>query len=177
MASSVYVWCGYFQDFELISWTSCSLWGRVLKELMVNLRCFSGRLLDGLDWSYIGHGKAHRSLLFPFAVTGGIHEKQLCFNLTGDRLHPRCLFALVHICTFKNVFEAMHISCLDSCLWAWWPSSHWSPWPKSAQCSCPMCHEQIPLPVIALCVCVCVRAHTYAQPPSLSHQWLSLAHV
>lgn len=56
------------------------------------------------------------SLLFPFAVTGGIHEKQLFFNLTGDRLHLHRVFALVHICTFKNVFEAMHISCLDSCL-------------------------------------------------------------
>lgn len=72
-------------------------WGRMSKESIVNRRCFSGRLLGGVDWSSTGREEAHRFLLSSFAVTGGVHGKQLFYNLVGDRLRPQCVCPSVRL--------------------------------------------------------------------------------
>lgn len=134
MASSVYVCCGYI------------MWGRMFTELEVRRRRLSGKLLGDVGWSSMGHEEAHKSQLFPFAVTGGVHRKQLFCILIGDRLHPRCVSSSAHFCIHKCVWSTAHLMPKQLSL-SWWPSAFWSPWPKPA-CFCPRCHEQIPLPVI-----------------------------
>lgn len=119
-------------------------------------------------WAAGRHGwKFYRPLFSPFAMTGGIHGKQLFFNLIGDRLHPWCVGCSVHLnCVLKMCWKhciphsQTAVSELVAVLLRFSPLS--PPRPKPAR-SCAMCHKELYLPVIA-CVCVraCTRTHAFS---------------
>lgn len=119
-------------------------------------------------WAAGRHGwKFYRPLFSPFAMTGGIHGKQLFFNIIGDRLHPWCVGCSVHLnCVLKMCWKhciphsQTAVSELVAVLLRFSPLS--PPRPKPAR-SCAMCHKELYLPVIA-CVCVraCTRTHAFS---------------